>query len=170
MDILEWLVVLYAFLAMIMDLTRSRISNRYLLLGWGFGAAEAVLLYPFPAGVLQYLGGALLPVLLLFILFYYRMLGAGDIKLLSALGGMLRVRASLSLLLWSFLAGGILAAGILTVTGSWTRRFRFFYRYIQNYRTTGIRIPYRPKKPDRENLHFAVPVFAAVLLWKGGVF
>ncbi|MCQ2509459.1 MAG: prepilin peptidase [Lachnospiraceae bacterium] len=169
MNVLEWMPVLYAFWAMILDLTRSRISNRYLIVGWAAGAA-ATMLYPFPAGQLQFLGGALLPILLLFLLFYFRMMGAGDIKLLSVLGGMLGLRASLSLLICSFVIGAVISVGILTVRGSWFRRFRFFYRYVYNYRVTGVRIPYRPKVVSKDELHFAIPVFIAVLLWKGGVF
>lgn len=169
MSVMEWLVVLYAFGAMLLDLKTRKIDNRYLIAGWAAGGIIA-LLQPFSGGLLRYLGGALLPVLLLYILFYYRMMGAGDIKLLSVLGGMLGIRSSIFLLICSFLAGGILAAVVLTVTGAWARRFRFFVRYVKNYRATGIRVPYRPKASRRAYLHFSLPVFAAVLLWKGGVF
>lgn len=169
MNMLEWLVVLYAFWAMILDLTRSRISNRYLLFGWAVGMVMAFLHSP-PSGLIQFFGGAMLPILFLFILFYYRMIGAGDIKLLSVLGGMVGIRASLYLMICSFLAGGILSIGILTIRNSWSRRFRFFIHYVQNYTVTGVRIPYRPSSSGKENLHFAIPVFAAVLLWKGGAF
>ncbi|MDO4616389.1 MAG: prepilin peptidase [Lachnospiraceae bacterium] len=169
MNVLEWWIVAFGFGAMLQDLLRSRISNRYLITGWLAGATAAFL-SPSPEGILRFMGGALLPIVLLFLLFRFRMIGAGDIKLLSALGGMVGIQASLWLLVSSFLIGGLLAVGILTVNRSWFRRFRFFYRYVQNYRTTGIRIPYRPEKHGGEHLHFAVPVFAALLLWKGGVF
>ncbi len=169
MTVLEWWVVLYALLAMLQDLFKSKISNRFILTGWAAGAAAACL-YPSSEGIWQFLGGAAVPVLLLFVLFYFRMIGAGDIKLLSVLGGMVGIRASLGVLISSFLIGGVLAAVLMTVRKSWGRRFRFFLRYVQNYNTTGIRIPYRPEISGSEGMHFAVPVFAAVLLWKGGLF
>lgn len=169
MDLLEWLVVLYAFWAMILDLARSRISNQYLLFGWAVGIVE-ILAFSFPQGLLQFLGGALLPIVLLFILFYFRMMGAGDIKLLSVLGGMIGVRSSLNLIICSFIVGAIFSIGLLFYRRSWSKRFRFLSHYIHNFIMTGIRIPYRATTGGIENLHFAVPVFVAVVLWKGGVF
>lgn len=170
MKVLEWIVVLYALWAMVLDLTRGRISNGYLIFGWAVGLAKMLICLPFPYGLLQFAGGALLPIVLLFILFYFRMMGAGDIKLLSVLGGMLGLRASLSLLVCSFLAGAILSIGILTYRRSWSRRFRLFAHYVHNYRMTGVRIAYPVKRFSSDCMHFAVPVFAAVLLWKGGAF
>ncbi len=169
MEAIRWMVVLYALAAMIMDLKGNRISNRFLLTGWAAGALLSCSQI-WQNTIWQYLTGAALPVVLLFVLFYYRMLGAGDIKLLSVLGGVMGIRASLYLVVWSFLIGGLLATGVLTVRRIWAKRFRFFIRYVQNYRTAGIRIPYRPRIQGKENLHFAISVFAAVLLWKGGVF
>lgn len=170
MNVLEWVVVLYALWAMVLDLTRGRISNGYLIFGWAVGLTKMLILVPLPDSLLQFIGGALLPIILLCILFYFRMMGAGDIKLLSVLGGMLGIRASLSLLVCSFLAGAILSIGILTVHRSWSRRFRFFAHYVYNYKATGIRVPYPTKSIGLDSLHFAVPVFMAVLLWKGGAF
>ncbi|MDO4490647.1 MAG: prepilin peptidase [Lachnospiraceae bacterium] len=165
----EWIAVGYALLAMLQDLSGRRISNWFLLAGWLSGGVLA-LGQSLPGGLLQYLGGALLPLVLLFILFYFRMMGAGDIKLLSVLGGFLGIQASLSLLIGSFLAGAVISVVLLSVTGSWFRRFRFFYRYVCNYRATGLRIPYRPEGGSIAEVHFAVPVFVAVVLLKGGVF
>lgn len=169
MNALEWLVVLYAFWAMILDLARSKIGNQYLIFGWLVGAVMAFIRAG-TGGLPDYLGGAILPIILLFILFYFRMMGAGDIKLLSVLGGMVGIRASVSLLICSFLAGAILSIGILTYRKSWSRRFRFLIRYVHNYMVTGLCVPYRPEKLNRDSLHFALPVFAAVLMWKGGLF
>lgn len=169
MNVLEWLVVLYAFWAMILDLARSKIGNQYLIFGWLVGAVMAFIRAG-AGGLPDYLGGAILPIILLFILFYFRMMGAGDIKLLSVLGGMVGIRASVSLLICSFLAGAILSIGILTYRKSWSRRFRFLIRYVHNYMVTGLCVPYRPEKINRDSLHFALPVFAAVLMWKGGWF
>lgn len=169
MYLMEWLVVLYAFWAMVLDLTRSKISNQYLIFGWIVGAVMA-LIRSGVGGLPDYLGGALLPILLLFVLFYFHMMGAGDIKLLSVLGGMMGIHTSIALLICSFAAGAIFSVGILTYRRSWSRRFRFLTRYVHNYMVTGLCIPYRSEKINRDSLHFALPVFVAVLLWKGGVF
>lgn len=169
MALMNWMVVLYALAAMLMDLAGNRISNRYLTAGWLAGAA-AVLARPSPEGLVNYLGGCILPILLLFILFYFRMMGAGDIKLLSVLCGMVGLKSTIPFIFCSFLFGSILSIGILTISRSWSGRFRFLFRYCYNYMVTGIRIPYRPKKNTWYEMHFAVPVFLAALAWKGGLF
>ncbi len=169
MNLWDWMIILYAFLAMLQDLIKDRISNGFLLAGWAAGAAGALVLQPFPRGLAAFAGGALLPLVLLFLLFYFRMMGAGDIKLLSVLGGFTGIRGSLAILAGSFLIGGALSAVRLTADRAWVGRFRFFFRYVQNYRITGLRIPYRPAERGRESLHFAIPVFAALLLWRGGI-
>lgn len=168
MELFEWLVVAYALVAMIMDLTRRRISNWYLIFGWAAGAAIQFF-DSSPIRWLNYLGGSLLPIILLYIFFYYRMMGAGDVKLLSVLGGMTGLAMVFPLILFSFLAGGIISIGIMTYRRSWSKRFRFFYRYFYNYRMTGIRVPYRAEEGCKDVLHFAVSVFCAVLAWKGGL-
>lgn len=169
MEWVGWLVVLYAFAAMVMDLAKRRISNWYLLFGWAAGAVVQFFGSSSNWWV-NYLGGVLLPIFLLFILFYFRMMGAGDLKMLSVLGGMTGFSTALPLILCSFVFGSIISIGILTFRKSWSRRFRFFYRYCRNYIMTGIRVPYRPQQGGLEEVHFAVPVFLAVLAWKGGLF
>ena len=92
---------------------------------------------PSPEIFMSFLGGAAVP-LLLFPVFRLRMIGAGDIKLLMALGSCLTPSGSLTLVFLSFLAGGLIAV---------VRILCF---------------------PERRQIRFAVPVFSAVLILTGG--
>jgi len=99
----------------------------------------------FVAGTLSWAGGAAVP-LLLYPLFQFRLLGAGDIKLLMSLGSFLRPSASWKLLCLSFLAGALFSLlRLLLRCLLCGKRFRF-----------------------SDKIHFSVPVFAAVLLLTGG--
>jgi len=66
-------------------------------------------------GLLDSLLGIIVPFLLLIVLYALRMLGAGDVKLFSAIGAVLGVRAALWIMAYSFLAGGVIALIILII-------------------------------------------------------
>ena len=82
-----------------------------------------------------FLFGMLFPILALYILFYFHMLGAGDIKLLSAVGGFLGVPAILKCMIVSFLSGAVLSIGIILVCGNLPQRLTKFFNYFQTYFT-----------------------------------
>ncbi len=104
----------------------------------------------FLSGSLSWLCGAAVP-LLLFPAFRFRLIGAGDIKLLMALGSFLTPSRSLNLLFLSFLAGAVLSV------------FRLFLLHFRAGRT-----PPSAPGPALRSVHFSVPVFAAAVLMTGG--
>ena len=90
MPLYENLLYSMALLAMVVDLKTETIPNEGICLFWGTGLAYRIARDGW-AGAAGWFWGAVLPVLLLAALFLPRMIGAGDIKLLSALGGMMGV-------------------------------------------------------------------------------
>ena len=78
------------------DLRSGRISNQLIVTGLLAGFLCQVVQYK-AAGIVLFLGGSLLPLLLFGMLFYFRMLGAGDIKLFCVVGGFLGAKAVLPL-------------------------------------------------------------------------
>ena len=120
--------------------------------------------------------GMLFPILALYILFYFHMLGAGDIKLLSAVGGFLGVPAILKCMIVSFLSGAVLSIGIIFVCGNLPQRLTKFFNYFQTYFTKRKYqkktepVPYYDGKWGMECIHFSVPVLMGVLLWIGGFY
>ena len=57
--------------------------------------------------------GLLVPILILGILFIFRMLGAGDIKLLSVIGSMIGPTKILNCISYSFLIGAVISAALI---------------------------------------------------------
>lgn len=163
------LILLLSAGALAMDLLWERIWNPWIWLGWGTGILYQVLLYGY-RGILTFLSGGLLPILLLYPLFYFRMLGAGDVKLLSVLGGLLGVRGILPGLAWSFLWGGILSGAFLISCGNARERMAYLGQYLRDYLKTGEKKPYCRRGSRPENIHFTVPILLGMLMYAGGYY
>lgn len=163
-----FLALILALGAVEMDLRSRRIANAWLAAGWAVGFW--IQLSPGGRGAAAFAAGSLLPLALLAVLFWFRMLGAGDIKLLSALGGLMGASAVLQCIFWSFLFGAVFSIGILSACGSWSQRLSYFFHYIKEYLTTKTRVPYRKGNEGAECLHFSVPVLMGTLLWIGGFY
>lgn len=175
MSLQHCLVLTVATGAVWMDLRTGRIANGWIVISWIAGLLTQIFRCG-AAGVGTFLSGALLPVLGLYLLFYFHMLGAGDIKLLSVIGGFLGAREVLKCIILSFIFGAILSIGIILVCGNLLQRLTRFFYYFQNYfitrqyDKTAEPVPYRDGKWGMECIHFSVPVLMGVLLWIGGFY
>lgn len=152
-----------------MDLQSQQIDNVWILIAAILGFGYQVF-HPGGRGVLAYVLGCGIPLLILWIFFRFRMLGAGDIKLLSVLGGIMGREAILACMFWSLLFGAVFSVAILSTCGSWLSRLNYFTDYVRKYLMTGTREPYRVSRGEAEHLHFSVPVLLGVLLWIGGFY
>lgn len=117
-----------------------------------------------PPGLIQFCGGALIPLILLGILHYFRMIGAGDIKLLMAAGGFLGISQSAACVFLSF----IIAAGISVIKMIRYRilgkRLRYFIQYLRNYHRTGKWTPYITGKEEAEGICFSASILLAAMI------
>lgn len=163
------LILAYITVAVCLDLKSEMIPNSWIFIGWSIG-----FIFQLQQGakhISSFLLGASLPVLLLFLLFATRMLGAGDIKLFSVLGGLMGPLAVFKCILYSFLCGAILSVAILIFCGDLIIRLQYFLNYLQCYLKYKQRIPYRLNGKNRlEHLHFSVAILMGALLWIGGIY
>lgn len=113
MSLQHCLVLTVATGAVWMDLRTRRIANEWIITAWIAGLVTQLIRYG-AAGAGIFLFGMLFPILALYILFYFHMLGAGDIKLLSAVGGFLGVPAILKCMIVSFLSGAVLSTELFS--------------------------------------------------------
>ncbi|MCR4740508.1 MAG: prepilin peptidase [Lachnospiraceae bacterium] len=125
--------------AAVMDLITLKIKNSLIVAGIvsGFG-------FSFSEGGVHSLSlsllGACIPVMLFFIPFMLRLFGAGDVKLFSMIGVFTGPKDIFCIILYSFLAGGLIC----------------IIRYMVTFREKGsVRIP------------FALPAFIGVLIMTG---
>lgn len=166
---LRWQKIENGYLAVFLLLG---IPTRLLFVGADHGAAVSaggVKGAFLPVQLSDAMTGLLLPILLLGLFWLLRMIGAGDVKLLSVLGWYMG-KEILVCLWWTLLLAAMLSILILTDEGITAERWRYLKQYAGDCLKSGKRIPYRQPGFHRESLHMAVPVFLSVLLYAAGVY
>ena len=101
------LSVVISAMAVWMDLKDASVDNGWILFSFMIGFLIQITENG-PKGGVIFLAGVAVPVLLLGILFIFHMIGAGDIKLLCALGGIMGPRTVMECIVYSLLAGAFL--------------------------------------------------------------
>lgn len=165
-------MVLTGVTAALFDLATGKIPNGLILTAMGAGLGWQLWANGL-RGLYSFMGGAAVPILLLGILFYFRMMGAGDIKLLAAMGGFLGPGRGLLCVVWSLLAGAVYAWGVLTYRQNLKERLLYFCTYMWNYLQTRKWEPYsiRISVDIGDNcLYFSIPVLISILLYAGGIY
>lgn len=162
-------MLLFAAAACAWDLRQGRIPNGLIVSGLVAGLCRQLAEQGLE-GILLFLGGAALPVLLLWMLFVLGMLGAGDIKLLGVMGGFLGLRGSAVCVLGSILAGGVLAAFLMAYRGNLGSRLSCFAAYCRAYARDRKRRPYPRGEQEGGTFYFSIPILISVLFHVGGVY
>ncbi|MCI6567811.1 MAG: prepilin peptidase [Dysosmobacter sp.] len=119
----------FCLCANLTDWKSFRIRNRAVAVFLALGLAANLYLSG-PRGLLSALAGGLV-MLCLFPLFALRMLGAGDVKALMAVGCMLGWPMALSALAYSILAAGVLAVCVLLFRKNGRERLKYFLTYCK---------------------------------------
>lgn len=92
--------------AVVTDLTKGKISNRLIACGLLSGLAFRIF-GEGGAGILTFVIHISIPVILFYLLFQMRALGAGDIKLFSVIGAFVSVRELLLIMVCSLFVGAV---------------------------------------------------------------
>lgn len=116
-------------------------------------------------GIVVWLFGAMIPILLLWILFRYKMLGAGDIKLFSVIGGMYGTPIIINTMILAFLAGGVLSFIRLLQTGGFKNRLQYLAGFISKQCNNQERIEYYQSERDGRApvIHFTIAILIGFL-------
>ena len=155
------LVILAA--AVIQDFLYMKISNRLILMGILFSLA-----FGYETGgikqVLYVLANLSFPVIMLYLLYLLGVLGAGDIKLFSIIGGFTNFRVLTGCMLYSLFVGAIIA----TCKMLYNRNLRIsLFKagvYFRTIRQEGI-VSYHQEWAESRNLmHFSVAILIGYLL------
>lgn len=110
------------------------------------------------------------PIIVLMVLHILRMLGAGDIKLFAVIGGIVG-HSVWSVILYSFIAGGLLSAIQMLYHHSLVSRIHFFWNYIQSCLQAGKLIPYKSGFDEGNTgntIHFSIAILIGYILWLMG--
>ncbi len=145
--------------AVAMDVRKGRISNRLICLG----TISGILIRIWESGIEGLILSVIqifIPVIVLFLLFLMRALGAGDIKLFSLIGSIWNLKVLCSCMFFSFLAGAVMSLAKLLYHKNLLVRLNYFCRYIREcflIKSIGV---YRRQSDGKENtICFSMAVF-----------
>lgn len=154
--------------AIICDLNGRRIPNTLITGGMIMGGAYQWSVCG-PSGIGVFLGGIAVPLVTLGALHYFRMIGAGDVKLLMMAGGFFGAAGSLKCVFFSFLAGGVYALFALRKRGLLRRRLQYLARYLGQGPLKSWR-PYIGRDEKEGTIYFSIPVLLGSLaVMTGGI-
>lgn len=142
--------------AALQDIFAGKVTNRLIATGLVTGLVFQVMEHG-AWGIWFFLGNISVPIVLLYLLFQMRALGAGDIKLFSMIGGILTIQELFAIMAYSFIAAGA-GAGLYLVVDQ-QRRQKLYYagRYLLDFVRTGKIEPYLPPFAS-ESFSFALSV------------
>ncbi|MCD7764664.1 MAG: prepilin peptidase [Lachnospiraceae bacterium] len=152
-----------AVTAALCDLWAERIPNAVIAVGLAMGLVYQ-LFAEGPLGLILFLGGVLLPLLLLGGLYYFRMLGAGDIKLLCVVGGFWGPLGVLACFVRSVFVAAAVSIVILYRRHEFGERLRYFLEYVNTYLESGQWKPYLDGVKENARFCFSVPILVGILL------
>ncbi len=160
---------LYLFLAVLEDFRNRKISNWQILFGLGIG-----FLFLLKEGgrenVADGLIGMCLPFVLLFLLYAFRTLGAGDVKLFMVAGLFLGKSGVLKGMCWAFLFGGILALCKMIKTKGVKTRFQYLGNYVKYmFKTRSMEVYVKGAWKQDMVIHFSLCIWLGCLPVIGGV-
>jgi prepilin peptidase CpaA len=168
-DLRGTVVIVVALVAVVCDVRTRRIPNALT-----FGAAGAALIYAFYDGGLSGLGAAaagwLAAAALFFPFFALGGTGAGDVKLLAALGAWLGPVQSIWLAMFAAMAGGALGLIVAVARGYLRTAFTNLWLMFMHWRVHGLEpVPGLTLKDTASpRLAYAIPITIGALctLWR----
>jgi len=132
---------LIAGLAAVLDVRSRRIPNALIVVALVLGVGIHVVRFGLP-GLAIASGGALFGGLLLVPLYRVRAMGAGDVKLMAALGALVGPQMILWVALYSAILGGVLSALMLAQRHQLGRSMRRLVARPGRIERSGLKAPY----------------------------
>lgn len=162
MDVIECTLLVLACAAAAADLRTGQIPNRLIATGLCC-ALLGNLLQSGCEGVFSSLLGGAVPLLTLYLLFAFHMIGAGDIKFLIMAGAFTGPVRIFTILIDTFLIGGVFSVLLLIKRGNIHSRFLYFAQYINEWLEKGRPGSYLEGVTQDGRFCFSVPILLGIL-------
>lgn len=165
------------------DLKDFKVPNQWILTGWITGLVYQIFTHSLQ-GLFPWLLSVLLPILILFPLYAFRVLGAGDIKLISVAFGIYGIFAGFQQFIYIGIAGAIGALCEMLLKKQLLSRLAFFGNYVRELysgivsgegslkrriiSSAKVMDSYYDSKRDgyKPAMHFTVYIGIGILLWE----
>lgn len=165
-------LVFLLLLALKQDLKSYKIPNLIILIGYLLSLLFFTQEYEWTS-IHKWLGSIIIPILILFPLFFIKALGAGDIKLFSVIGGFFGISYAIQFIAISFVIGAIISAAKLIRYKNLKFRILFLFSYIKNLHVNTntnkqgqSNFKYYDKERDGTQgvIHFSVAIFISIII------
>jgi prepilin peptidase CpaA len=150
-------------LALVSDLRTYKIKNfityTFMLVGFTANSSLEGL-----KGMMFSLQGIILPAVCLVVLYMMRIIGAGDIKLLSAIGAVMGAGFVSYATLYSFLCGGFVALALILIRRNGIERLKHLFVYIKSCFISMELLEYANfEDKDGSKFHFSIAVASGTI-------
>ena len=152
----------FTFISMLMDIKWEKVCNHWICAGWLAGVDFRLYLES-ETGWVHIAADTLFPLLILFPLFIFKMIGTGDIKVFMVTGSVMGIKDNVICIAVSFVIAAMAAVPILIFRCDWRERLRYFSTYVRQVMAAGKAVPYITPGKHPENIHFTIPVFLSVV-------
>lgn len=160
-------VILYVILGIAMwyDLQYYKVPNYLIVIGLMTG-----FIYQFQVagiqGIGKYILGVSFPIILLFLLFLLKAIGAGDIKLFSVIGGFWGIAFVFKIIMVALFIGAGISIFHMIRHQNLISRLQYLAQYYSELKTEREWKPYYEAKRDGRKcvIHFTIPIALSVIV------
>ncbi|HPX69460.1 MAG TPA: A24 family peptidase [Bacillota bacterium] len=165
------IVSMLMLLALVSDFRTYSVKN-YITYGFMLIGLAVNLAIEGIGGLVFSLQGIIIPAACLFVLYITRIVGAGDIKLLCAVGAVMGAAFALYAAIYSFIFGGFIASGLMLTRENASERFNHLFVYLKSCFLTMDILQYTDLKnrQDGGKFHFSIAIAsgtAAAIIMRG---
>ena len=159
------MAIVLLVIAAVEDIRKCQIPNWLILTGLLLGGLINIRQDGY-MGISSFVVGVLFPVLVLWLLFRFRVMGAGDIKLFSVIGGLYGASFVSRVMLVALFLGAVMSVFQLLRYQNLSYRLQYLAEFVSNYLKTGEIKPYYVRERDGTKIivHFAVAILGSFLL------
>lgn len=148
-----------------MDIQTKRVSNRLVGCGLVLGFLFHIVKYGW-VGSIYFFIRIMIPVLVFYLFFLMRVLGAGDIKLFSVISSFIGLKGLAEVLVYSFLAGAVFSLIVLFRNRNLSARLNYVLYYVKTAIVTKSIPRYDYQSDGKQNvIPFSAVIFAGFLIY-----
>lgn len=148
-----------------MDIRTKRVSNCLVGFGLFFGFIFHIVKYGW-MGSIYFIIRIFTPVLVFYLFFLMRVLGAGDIKLFSVISSFIGLKGLVQIIVYSFLTGAVFSLIVLVHNRNLSVRLNYVFNYVKTALVTKSIPKYNYQSDGKQNvIPFSAVIFVGFLIY-----